>query len=271
MRVILSRKGFDSKFGGGPSPILPDGRMLSFPIPSSDELKWDFIQWNKEKTYWDLMTELGLAKKHKKKNCHLDPDIAKSAKNRLSGWRGAFGQLGAAQTHLASQGVEPGDLFLFFGWFRQTELHNGIIRYVRGAPDIHAIFGFLQIESILTNQDLRNPPGWLVDHPHCLARRLAAKDNRIYLASEKFSADKSLPGYGTFQFNDDVRLTKTGLSRSKWGLDPSIFSKVQISYHSKNNWKDGYFDSAKIGQEFVIQTNSKVSDWATDLIRKSLV
>ena len=36
MRLILSRKGFDSsaKFGGGPSPILPDGRLVSFPIPA---------------------------------------------------------------------------------------------------------------------------------------------------------------------------------------------------------------------------------------------
>jgi Nucleotide modification associated domain 3 len=33
MKLILSRKGFDSSHGGGPSPIRPDGRLLSFPIP----------------------------------------------------------------------------------------------------------------------------------------------------------------------------------------------------------------------------------------------
>lgn len=33
MKLILSRKGFDTHNGGGPSPILPDGRMLSLPIP----------------------------------------------------------------------------------------------------------------------------------------------------------------------------------------------------------------------------------------------
>ena len=39
MKVILSRKGFDSSNGGIPSPILPDGTLLSFPIPAcSDEL-----------------------------------------------------------------------------------------------------------------------------------------------------------------------------------------------------------------------------------------
>lgn len=34
MKIILSRKGFDSQFGGEGNPILPDGTLLSFPIPS---------------------------------------------------------------------------------------------------------------------------------------------------------------------------------------------------------------------------------------------
>ncbi|HEC37763.1 hypothetical protein LCGC14_0459890 [marine sediment metagenome] len=34
MKIILSRKGFDSQFGGEGSPILPDGTLLSFSIPS---------------------------------------------------------------------------------------------------------------------------------------------------------------------------------------------------------------------------------------------
>ncbi|WP_121240714.1 hypothetical protein [Sulfurisoma sediminicola] len=34
MKLILSRKGFDSAAGGIASPILPDGRMISLPIPS---------------------------------------------------------------------------------------------------------------------------------------------------------------------------------------------------------------------------------------------
>jgi len=33
MKIILSRKGFDSSYGGCPSPILPDGTLLSLPIP----------------------------------------------------------------------------------------------------------------------------------------------------------------------------------------------------------------------------------------------
>ena len=32
-RVILSRKGFDSKYGGRPSPIFKNGDIFSLPIP----------------------------------------------------------------------------------------------------------------------------------------------------------------------------------------------------------------------------------------------
>ena len=35
MKIILSRKGFDSENGGYPSPILPNGTLLSIPIPSA--------------------------------------------------------------------------------------------------------------------------------------------------------------------------------------------------------------------------------------------
>jgi len=41
MKVALSRKGFDSGYGGCPSPILPDGTILSLPIPSKKDLKME--------------------------------------------------------------------------------------------------------------------------------------------------------------------------------------------------------------------------------------
>lgn len=44
MRIIISRKGFDSKYGGVPSPILPDGRLLSLPIPLADNLTYSEIR-----------------------------------------------------------------------------------------------------------------------------------------------------------------------------------------------------------------------------------
>lgn len=41
MKVILSGKGFDSSYGGQASPILPDGTLLSLPIPSYELIGYD--------------------------------------------------------------------------------------------------------------------------------------------------------------------------------------------------------------------------------------
>ena len=47
MKIILSRKGFDSSNGRIPSPILPDGTLLSLPIPGKfDNLSFDDLNYN---------------------------------------------------------------------------------------------------------------------------------------------------------------------------------------------------------------------------------
>jgi len=79
--------------------------------------------------------------------------------------------------------------------------------------------------------------------------------------------NSEIRGAGTFDFNHNLVLTKEGLTRTKWDL-PDFFRKAKISYHSDNSWKDGYFQSANIGQEFVIQTNEEIKKWAKDLIKK---
>jgi len=38
-KIILSRKGFDSANGGMASPIFPDGRLISLPIPEDPKKK----------------------------------------------------------------------------------------------------------------------------------------------------------------------------------------------------------------------------------------
>ena len=72
MKVILSRKGFDSANGGQASPILPDGTMLSLPIPSHDDIPFSKIHWHGT-SFCDMIRQLN-------KNtlitsasrCHLD-------------------------------------------------------------------------------------------------------------------------------------------------------------------------------------------------------
>jgi len=71
-------------------------------------------------------------------------------------------------------------------------------------------------------------------------------------------------------FNDNLVLTKEGLSRSKWDL-PDCFRDAEVSYHKEDSWKDGYFQSAAIGQEFVVKDNDKVEEWAKSLINGSRI
>ncbi len=118
MKIILSRKGFDSSNGGCPSPIMPDGTLLSMPIPSYDDDSFYDISW-KGTTYADILEQICPKKTYY--NCHIDPDIRNNRIEKVQGWRPAFGQTGSAQGILSNAGVEPGDLFLFFGWFRQVE------------------------------------------------------------------------------------------------------------------------------------------------------
>ena len=59
MRVILSRKGFDSQYGGMPSPILPDGTLLSLPIPSKTDMETKYRDlYYGNSSYYDIIHTL---------------------------------------------------------------------------------------------------------------------------------------------------------------------------------------------------------------------
>ena len=122
MKIILSRKGFDASAGGTPSPVMPDGTMLSMPIPDYySSVSYDGIGYG-ERTYWDILTEL-CPKKDFVQTCHFDPDLRKDVHlvKTPRNWKPIFGQIDVAERHLENQGVTVGDIFMFFGWFRKTE------------------------------------------------------------------------------------------------------------------------------------------------------
>ena len=281
MRVVLSRKGLDSDFGGFPSPILPDGRIQSVPIPGDpDEIPYAVVRSGYEdKSLCSLLSELSgfvryngeKSKWSEKTMCHLDPDLADGAYPRKAGWRGCFGQGGAAQTVLERAGVRAGDVFLFFGWFQKTELRGGRLRFRKGAG-FHMLYGYLQIDEAYYPQRSDRPiPEWLQYHPHALSRRLENPNNCIYLAAEKASWDPTLPGYGLFpEIQEDLILTKPGMTRNRWTL-PEEFKGLRITYHSESAWKDGYFQSACRGQEFVFEEDGRVETWAKNLIDRHAV
>ena len=71
MKIVLGRKGFDSGWGGNPSPILPEGRLVSLPIPDLDGIRGFDRQ---------LPAELaGVAQARRQDTEAADPDRARLA------------------------------------------------------------------------------------------------------------------------------------------------------------------------------------------------
>lgn len=268
MKVILSRKGFDSQYGRQASPIFPNGTLLSLPIPSDDNLTFENIVW--AGLTYDAI--IGSLKPHtylnKDSHCHLDPDLRAESIHREAGWMPAFGQTGSSLSELRANGVDKDDLFLFFGWFRQTEYKQGKLRYVPKSPNLHVIYGYMQVGSIIESAE--QIPEWLKYHPHSNLKKYQEAwrkgQNAIFLPKKTLTFAPKLPGSGTFNFNRNLVLTKEGYSRSRWEF-PETMRGVPVS-HNPNGWKTEYFQSAAIGQEFVIDGVPAVMDWVRKLFEE---
>lgn len=265
MKVILSRKGFDLGNGDCASPILPDGTLLSMPIPSFDNTSYQSLNIDIEgfgnKTYANVARELNPRRLFDL--CHLDPDIRRDACERPADWKPAFGQAYGSLTHLKNNDIKEGDLFLFFGWFRQTELFEGKLRFVKKAPSLHVIYGYLQIGEIINNPNEKNIPDWLKIHPHFTKKY--SDNNAIFIARDNLTWDKSKEGAGCLTLDKKLVLTKEGHSRSHWDL-PEEFKNISITNHSAKSWKSDYFKSVDIGQEFVFEESPIVEEWAKNII-----
>jgi hypothetical protein len=260
VKIILSRKGFDSQYGRIPSPILPDGTLLSLPIPTSESGRRFPDLEHQGLRYSDLIVALGGDPAVADGCCHLDPDLRPGT---ASGWVPAFGQTGAAQTHLASQGVGIGDLFLFFGRFRQTECApDGRLRYVQTAPVQHIVFGYLQVGAVVQGDRVRDYP-W---HPHA-ENPHPLPNNTLYLAGDRLTFS-DVAGSGVLDCRDDRVLTAPGHTQSRWRL-LDWMSTATTSYHTQASIKDGYFQSAAKGQEFVVAESPQAQEWADSVISNS--
>lgn len=216
---------------------------------------------------------------------HLDPDLDSSLLARQQGWRPAFGQTGAAQAHLDAHGIGPGDLFLFFGWFRDVDqARDGKWRFLPSGRNLHAIFGWLQV-----GQVLKLPLGvaseweqfpWLCNHPH--VRRGAEPGNTVYIAADRFAlpavGDTGLPGAGIFlRASQTIFLTgKLSTSRSFWQL-PGWFAPSEgrpaLTYHADPaRWTrtgdEVLLRSVARGQEFILDCADRpeAQGWLTDLL-----
>ena len=96
-----------------------------------------------------------------------------------------LGQAGIAQSHLAKRGVGSGDIFLFFGLYRRVEETTHGWRFVKGAPELHILWGWLQVDQKYRVADLGpNDPPWARHHPH-LASSHYDDRNTVYAAAMK--------------------------------------------------------------------------------------
>jgi hypothetical protein len=221
MRVIFSRKGFDSAAGKAPSPII-EGEPISLPIPTGRRSETSY-----------RLAGLGKIVEHMTNGriraddlCHEDPVF-------LNG-RWAFGQTGTAQSHLERNGVGIGDVFLFFGLFASLD----------GRDRHHRIFGYLEVDEVrrLGSQPSENdnPEGFLRRHPHTIGEW--NENNTLYLGS----------GAKARTAHPCLRLTKPGALTSVWSV-PAWLKAAGLTYHSNPiRWaSDKELHVASRGQEFV--------------------
>ncbi|MGI8944522.1 MAG: hypothetical protein ACR2FJ_09900 [Qipengyuania sp.] len=223
MRIVFSRKGFDSAAGGGPSPIV-GGRPVSLPIPAGIA---------SSASYGDL----GLGEHARRASrgrygdgdpCHHDPMFLEDGP--LEGTC-LFGQCGAAQTHLVNRRVGVGDVFLFFGLFREEwtdEPH-------------HRIFGFLEVEDVVHLADGVPDELRALGHPHALT--VHGPNDAIYRG----------PGRTARTASEMLRLTVTGGPPSLWKR-PAWLKQGGLSYHGRPaRWMGKELQSVARGQEFVAE------------------
>src|SRR5690554_8178365 len=79
MKLILSRKGFDSSAGGCPNPVFPDGSCLALPIPDKQSpIRYNQIRHNGD-SIGSLVSQLTGQRAFSRKGAHLDPDLIESA------------------------------------------------------------------------------------------------------------------------------------------------------------------------------------------------
>ena len=277
MKIIFSRKGFDSTYGGKPSPII-DNHFYSMPIPEEKTgISYENLKFRNEKVYSEFLESI----KFNKKEAHLDPDLRKSIlSERKEGWKKAFGQRSQSQKHLENNKVIENDIFLFFGWFQFVEFDSEKYKYkplLNEYPQgFHVLFGYLQIGKIIKVKD-NNYEDWLSYHPHIVLKEKSCDNNTIYVATDKLTIDSNKPGAGLFKFNRKLILTKENATRSIWCL-PEFFhptNNVKISYHyNQKSWIDNVtLKTVARGQEFVVHdnSNSDVEKWVKKLFETSEV
>lgn len=304
MRLVLSRKGFDAKNGGGYSPYNPrSGKYVVLPIPVTKDFKQakqydqvkiikDYLDtgFNYDTLYgliYDLKpisnTKLASLAKKKKNYVHFDPMLGPCPwiNNQPEVELGAFGQSESAQGHLAAQNVGKDSLFLFFARFTPIDKLNKS-SITNDTQDAYFLYGWMKVGSLARSKtDLKDVKDIAKFHHH--AHMFDKwKNNTIYMPQERLFDDMDIPGCGYFSsLNESLRLSCDNLDCqdrekgcSMWAM-PGCFKDNRPTYIGKRikmcSGKDNVCcaDTAIIGQEFVSDLQGDTLIWVRDLFIKN--
>ena len=276
MKIIFSKKGFDSTYGKVPNPVFDkEGtKFISMPIPAvnaCDKIKYSEIEYYGH-NLGDLVEKL--EGKERGENgallkadslCHFDPQLVPSKKDETNkNWKPLFGQAGTAQDKLKGLKAlkDEGVLFLFFGHFR-------LIDGPKKGKTFTAIYGWLQVEDFI---DLKNisekikteiakQKPYIVEHPH-FNWQPTTESNTIYVGKDFLDIGQTntkIKGAGLFDrlyiltepTNEDVETNAKNrnleelnfLSKTNWilpkCLSPDNDAKVTLTYNLKFDKKTG--------------------------------
>ena len=269
MKIIFSRKGFDSTAGGSASLIFPDATLFSIPIPSTEddhfysELPFQYEGDSIQSILNELTgkriknnRQLSCDFSQKQQRCHYDPMLIPHANKFV------LGQAANAESHLQNQCVGIGDIFLFYGWFRKIEKIGGRWQYSPSSRDIQLIWSWMKIGDTLDvrtqcqrEQAKINSP-FLHLHPHLAdsPEMPNPSANRVYISEE----GGLLPYLNSRCLTDCIEYR----GRSTWRL-PACFNQPQAFTFLKNFVLDG--DDVIIrfkgyGQEFVMDLEKVSSE-----------
>lgn len=273
MKIILSRKGFDSSNGGIVSPIMKDGTMISFPIPSKDKDSFDDLVYCNQ-SYAKILQDLKYKENPEYPNCHVDPDLTiDRRKNKIDGWCPIFGQVNSSALYLEKTvEIKPGDLFLFFGNYHKVEFVDGKYQYIKKTGDFYndndlqVIWGYLQVGEIIRDAEAQRKYGW---HPHSSETYTQhERSNMMFVARDKLSFNENLPGAGVLKYRQDRVLTAENCTKATWVKRP-IYDVDSVFGNRKNSSKiaDGIY-YAGIWQELGLHESPACEEWAKTIIQE---
>jgi len=279
MKIIFSRKGADSAYWGTASPVLNfNGSMIPVFIPIPERFSSPEF-WQSSEIDLNYGTKKKLSDFIGNIKVHFDPMIFE-----INGQvRGFLGQCHAAASHLSKNRIKEGDVFLFFGWYKSSDLKR---LYPSG---FHAIFGYLEVAEVI---DLKSSEGlaraklifetFKKEHPHIVYARLGyrncRKNNLLFVAKKSLSFIDGFSGAGYFKITKETILSEPGNKRSYWRI-PGLFCPQNgiFSYNTdQRRWhcQNGiaYLHASPRGQEFVFtpkseQIQKSLKNWLSYLIK----